>query len=243
MRILAVRPDHRPTTQFGAPLLPQIRYWFLLSLVVVLAVLAVGWDVTRDPLDTGEELAVDQYLSLHHVVWLNPVAETIAVVLSPVGAVLITALIAALVWWRRNLWWAVSFAGTVACGWLFVGIIKLVIARPRPAPWALADPLMPEINNASFPSGHTAFTTALMVGLVLLTATSVNRSVRARWWIVALAGAVFVAVVALSRVYMGVHYPSDVLCAIPTAVAGCCFATGLWNTVVARWHGKERVKD
>lgn len=243
MRILAQRPTPQRVRGSGAPALPQLRYWFLISLVVVLVVIAVGWDITNDPLDTGEELAVDQYLSLHHVTWLNPVAETIAVVLSPVGAVIITAVIAALVWWRRNLWWAVSFGGTVACGWLFVGIIKLVIARPRPAPWSLADPLMPEINNASFPSGHTAFITALMVGLVLLTVTSARHSLRKKWWIVALAGAVFVTLVAVSRIYMGVHYPADVICAVPTALAGCCFATGVWNTVVTRKRGRQLTEE
>lgn len=243
MRLLAVRPAHSAAKPTGVPLLPQLRYWFLISLLIVGAVMTAGWHLTHDPEDTRDGLAVDQYLSLHHVTWLNPVAETIAVALSPVGAVVITALIAALVWWRRNLWWAVSFAGTVACGWLFVGIIKLVIARPRPAPWSLADPLMPEVNNASFPSGHTAFTTALMVGLVLLTVTAAHRSVRSKWWLVAIAGAVFVAVVAVSRVYMGVHYPADVICAVPTALAGCCFATGLWNTVVAKRHSHELTKE
>lgn len=217
------------------PVWPQLRHWYLIAPLVVLAVVAVGYWVTHDAADTAQELAVDQYLSLHHLPWLNPVALTIAVGLAPPAAVAITAVIGALVGWRRrNPWWGIGFALTVGCGWLFVGIVKLVIARPRPEPWTLADPLMPEINNASFPSGHTAFATALAVGLTLLAATSVRPRLRAAWPLVAALGAVAVVLVAASRIYMGVHYPSDVICAVPTALAGCCFATGAWNTVARR---------
>lgn len=220
------------------PVWPQLRRWYVFSPLVVLAVIAVGYWVTHNAADAAQELAVDQYLSLHHLAWLTPVAVTIAVGLAPPAAVALTVAISVLVWWRRrNPWWGLSFGATVGCGWLFVGIVKLVIARPRPEPWTLADPLMPEINNASFPSGHTAFATALAVGLTLLVATSVHRRVRSTWPLVAALGAVAVVLVAASRIYMGVHYPSDVVCAMPTALAGCCFATGGWNTVVRKLPG------
>lgn len=230
MSVVAVEQARR--TARVLPELPQLGHWLMVPLMILLAVVAVGYDVTHDALDTAQELAVDQYVSLHHVTWLNPVATTIAVVLSPPGAVIITVAIAALVWRRRGAWWALAFGGTVMCGWLFAGLIKLAVARPRPAPWTLADPLMPEINNASFPSGHTTFTTALVVGLVMLVATSARSEIRSRWLVAAVLGAGLVVLVAVSRIYMGVHYPSDALCAVPVALAGCCFATGMWNNVI-----------
>ena len=143
-------PESNPASR---PVWPQLRHWYLIAPLVVLVVIAVGYWVMHDAADTAQELAVDQYLSLHHLAWLNPVALTIA------------------------------------------------------------------------------------VGLTLLAATSVHPRLRAAWPLVAALGAVAVVLVAASRIYMGVHYPSDVVCAVPTALAGCCFATGVWNTVVRRLPG------
>jgi undecaprenyl-diphosphatase len=82
---------------------------------------------------------------------------------------------------------------------LVVSLLKDAAARPRPP---LADPAIHAIgsvpDSTSFPSGHsaTAFATAVAVGLLCP---------RLRLPLLALA-----AVVALSRVYLGVHYWSDV---------------------------------
>jgi len=79
--------------------------------------------------------------------------------------------------------------------------VKLLFGRPRPVVFT---PLVHE-TSASFPSGHATVTAALTVAVCL-----VLWQTRARWAAVA-CGAAFVLLVSFTRVYLGVHYPSDLL--------------------------------
>jgi len=95
--------------------------------------------------------------------------------------------------------------------------LKDVFDRARPA---VADPavhpLVATPDSASMPSGHasTAFAAAVAVGLV---------HPRLRWPLVGLA-----SLIALSRVWLGVHYPTDVLAG---AALGTAVAISLWLIV------------
>ncbi len=92
---------------------------------------------------------------------------------------------------------------TAACVWtadLLAFALKAAVARPRPVSSVPeADPLLSRSVGSSFPSGHaaTSFAGALFLCLV---------APRAVPYLLALAAAV-----AYSRIYVGVHYPGDVL--------------------------------
>ena len=79
---------------------------------------------------------------------------------------------------------------------VITSVIKVLADRPRPAAGAGLDP--------SFPSGHTAYVTAVLGLMVVLLAQ------RQRWGLAAAAGLVVVAM-GPSRVLLGVHWLSDVL--------------------------------
>ncbi|MBP7837371.1 phosphatase PAP2 family protein [Candidatus Saccharibacteria bacterium] len=104
----------------------------------------------------------------------------------------------------------VTIGGSAALNIIF----KLIFARPRPTP-ALA--LIVE-DGFSFPSGHAMAAAVLAVIVILLIRHS-------RWRIAVSCAAVgYMIIVGISRIYLGVHYPSDIL-------AGFCVSIA-WAVVV-----------
>lgn len=118
---------------------------------------------------------------------------------------------------RAAFFFAVSFTGA----WALDIVAKVVFHRVRPALWR--SPL-PE-SDYSFPSGHAMLSMALAASLVLLAWPT-----RLRWpaLLCAVPGVIGVG---LSRLYLGVHFPSDIL-------AGWCAAL-IWVTGVywISWRG------
>lgn len=110
------------------------------------------------------------------------------------------ALIAILAWRRRMR--EGLFAGIAIVGSALLNVAtKQFFARERPALW---ESIAPE-TSYSFPSAH-AMGSATLAWVLLLLAW------RTRWrWPVTIGMAAFAVMVAFSRVYLGVHYPSDIL--------------------------------
>jgi undecaprenyl-diphosphatase len=116
-----------------------------------------------------------------------------------------TVLVLVLVFARR--WSSVGLVLlAVGFGTLFGSVVKLEVARPRPP---LANMLVPLPSGYSFPSGH-ALAGLELYGVLAFLAV---RELRSRWLrvLVVSAAALVVALIGLSRVYLGVHWPSDVL--------------------------------
>ncbi|QDH70476.1 phosphatase PAP2 family protein [Marilutibacter alkalisoli] len=103
--------------------------------------------------------------------------------------------------WRRRLREALFVAIASGGSALLNLTAKPLFARERPALW---ESIAPE-HNFSFPSGHAMGSMTLAWVLVLLAWPT-------RWrWPVLAAAAAFAILVGLSRPYLGVHYPSDIL--------------------------------
>ncbi|GAA5534045.1 phosphatase PAP2 family protein [Deinococcus aluminii] len=112
---------------------------------------------------------------------------------------------------RRTAFLVVAVGGAALLG----NLLKLVFHHPRPHLWA---GLVTE-SGASFPSGHATGTAAFAVAVTLL-------AWRTRWrWPVLLLAVTFMLLVGFSRVYLGVHYPSDVLAGWLTGLA---WVMGTW---------------
>lgn len=97
--------------------------------------------------------------------------------------------------WQRGMYIMVSVLTTG----IFVYIIKFAIAHPRPFEVLDATVLAPITGGTSFPSAHTALTTALAIATY-------------QWY--PRFGGVLVAfafLIGFSRIFVGVHYPFDVL--------------------------------
>ena len=86
---------------------------------------------------------------------------------------------------------------------------KMIFQRARPDLWVS---LAPE-PDYSFPSGHAMLSSAFTAMIVALIWRATKARPNAGIWRLASAviGVIFVAMVGLSRLYLGVHYPSDIL--------------------------------
>ena len=101
-------------------------------------------------------------------------------------------------------------------------IIKAIIQRPRPP---YADRLV-EIGGWSFPSGHSTTSMAVFLMLIYIVRTQVRSPFAKNLLTVILA--IPMICVGLSRIYLGVHYPSDVIggWSLGVAMAMSCIIFG-----------------
>jgi undecaprenyl-diphosphatase len=193
--------------------LPTLIGLVLAAFVAVEALLlGLGLLVTRG-LDHSAfsryELAVVRALAEHRTPFWNAVTHYGSVLGSTLSIIIMTAIGCLLLAWRGGgprlpAFLAVAVAGETG---LFL-IASWVIDRRRP-PVEHLDVAPP---TSSFPSGHTAATIALGVGLALaLARTHPRHRLRSLSWVVALA---FAAFVLFSRLYRGMHWPSDVAASI-----------------------------
>ncbi len=151
--------------------------------------------------------------------WLTQSIIDLTALGGPTVLVLVAALAAGLLIVQRHwLTLALVIGGTIS-GSIVVTLVKALVGRTRPT---VTDHLV-AAYNASFPSGHAANSACvyLTLALLLLQITE-HRAVR-RYGLGA--AVLLVTAIGCSRVYLGVHWPSDVL-------AGWTFG-GLW--AVAWW--------
>ncbi len=154
---------------------------------------------TPTPRDIRLFEAINQRYTHGVLDWLMP-----RITLLGLGGIQLPAV--AVVWWfhrdqpaGRTLWWTVLVAFLLSTA--VVHLIKRRVKRLRPVAHTEVRFLVPVTRHGSFPSGHTATTFALAALLA--------------WYFPLWAVPLFLlaAVIGYSRVYVGVHFVSDVLVA------------------------------
>lgn len=199
-------------------LIATVLYW---GPIAVLAVLA-------DEVPENDTLHLDaQVLQFIHGI-SSPWLDTLMIQLTDLGGFGVVSLalaggVAYLVTkrrWRDSILLLAGVGGAMALNL----VLKAHFQRARPEFW---QHLVTE-TSFSFPSGHATMSMALAACAVLLLW-------RTRWRLLALVlGSIYVLVVGLTRMYLGVHFPTDIL-------AGWC-ASLLWVLIVqailaGHWFG------
>lgn len=159
-----------------------------------------------------EQLVFDDAILLHAHGLAGPGLDGFFVLVSKLGYqgvialdVLVVLVLLGYRRWREATFAAVAFVGSAL---LNLGA-KQFFQRDRPTLW---ESISPE-DTFSFPSGHAMGSMTLAMVLVLL-------AWRTRWrWPATVLAALFVVLVGYSRVYLGVHYPSDILAGWMAATA------------------------
>ncbi len=200
----AIVPAAASELGYGARFLGKHGWRVLLAFVGILIPLA-GFATLVDELREGGGFFFDQpiQLALHQMV--TPGVDAFFVLMSKLGyqfgvVPIDVGLLGFLVWRRRyrdGLFFGLSIIGALILNLA----AKNYFGRVRPDLWTS---IAPEVSF-SFPSGHAMASVALGVAVMVLLWTT-----RWRWW--AIAGAsLFIVLVGVSRIYLGVHFPSDIL--------------------------------
>lgn len=188
-----------------------------LILVVYIAVLA-GVVGLADAVSEGE-LALDQAAMTQVQGWHSDSATRLFTIVTEFGGVigvgLMTIIAAGSHWLTRHRKAALMVIISVLGALIINLTLKGIFQRERPDFW---DHFVQE-SGYSFPSGHAMASAALAISLIFLLWRT-----KARWWVFA-GGATYMTLVGVSRMYLGVHYPTDI-------IAGWCVSF-MWVSVVA----------
>lgn len=186
-------------------------------------------DMRRDVGVAAWDLRLAQWLHQHAFEPLTSFMLGLTHLHSLAGIAVLTTLFAALLWRRRERDWLLALLVVVPPGMLLNVALKYSYQRARPL---LDEPLL-TLATYSFPSGHTAAAT-MFYGV--LASYLVRKGARGSWrWASVAFAALMVVLVACSRMYLGVHYLTDVLAAMAEGVAW--LAIGL--TGVSTWRRRR----
>lgn len=175
------------------------------SVLALWAFAALADDVAEREWITQFDVALDDSLHAHSTRAGIRVARLLSDVGSPIAMTLLMIVVAIVLWVRRErillATWLAAFVG----GSVLDQALKFFFRRPRPT----FDTPIITARGFSFPSGH-AMGSLIGFGLVAYLLTRAARSSALRASIVA-AAVVLVAAIGVSRLYLGVHFFSDVI--------------------------------
>ena len=162
----------------------------------------------------------------------NPVLDLLMVVFTDLALPYVLALLVIPLWWRGHREQAFDLLVLLAVVIVITEVLKYVFDRARPCD------VLPNVNlltpnacalegDPAFPSGHTSriFAAAAFLAVYFR-------------WPVKVSGAFFAIMAGISRVYLGVHWPSDVL-------AGAALGIGLallFVLVARKWTWYRRLR-
>ncbi len=221
--------SHSPLSFLKHLLITHWRSLLLLSIGVYL------------PLQVFEILAVKVWHNAGSFSWDVPILDLIhstaqpqldilAVTLTKFGSVwtvlpIFSAIALILLWGKQ--WRSLAYLLTTGLGSVIINrTLKELIHRVRPHLW---ESKSPEFYYA-FPSGHAMTTMTLVVVMLILTKGHPWR------WLFLLLGSLYILVIAWTRLYLGVHFPSDIIAGWMLALAW-----GIGVSLIIRPHIKNTI--
>lgn len=198
---------------------------FLVAGLVVAALGVVAFLTLASHVKSGTTQSFDdaviRWMGAHHTHSLDAVMLEVTALGTGTVVLMIVAVAALFLVLTSHKYSAALLLASTAGGIVLNGLLKIGFDRPRPAIF------LPQVQtvSSSFPSGH-AMSAAIVYTTVAYLAARLHKRRWARWLVMS-AAFVVIAMISISRLYLGVHYPSDVVAglAIGLAWAGFCMAT------------------
>jgi undecaprenyl-diphosphatase len=198
---------------------------FLVGGLIVALVGTVLFVTVASRVRSGSTQAFDEsvirWFAAHHTRSLDDAMVEITALGTAIVVTTIVAVAALFLVLTEQKYSAILLLASTFGGIILNGVLKLGFDRPRP------NILAPVVHAASssFPSGH-AMSAAVVYGTVAYLAARLDRRTWVRW-LVMMVALIVIALISLSRLYLGVHYPSDVFAGIVVGLAwaGFCMAT------------------
>jgi undecaprenyl-diphosphatase len=165
--------------------------------------------------------SVIRWMGAHHSPALDAVMLEITALGTGTVVMMVVAVAALFLFLTQHRYSAILLLASTLGGIVLNGVLKLGFNRPRPS---LFVPAVHAVSS-SFPSGH-AMSAAIVYPTVAYLAARLHKRQWARWLIM-IAALILIVLISASRLYLGVHYLSDVIAgvAVGLAWAGFCMAT------------------
>lgn len=203
-----------------------LRIWFfaVVALMSIFAFVIVFDEIQESARESADAVhlldrRILEDVAAHRSEALNQVMTDITALGSFSVTALLTSLFLFALWQSRNFTGLAHLLVLQAGTLVWPRLLKAIIDRPRPS----FVPQLARVVDSSFPSGHSFNATALYLSLAFFLGLRF-RSLRSEAAFVSLA-LLIIGLVASSRIYLGVHYPTDVF-------AGLC-AGAAWALIVA----------
>lgn len=179
------------------------RIWWYLALFSFIFFVLTGLGIYVGQFDTFDAAVID-FVQGYESKLLTATLLTFTYIGSFLGTIIIYFILFYLFWrfnWRAE---AILLTGVVLSTPIINLILKELMQRPRPEFFHLI-----EVKGYSFPSGHTMSAVSLY-GIVLILVWFKLRNIGERIFLTVVISFIIIAI-ALSRIYLGVHYPSDII--------------------------------
>jgi membrane-associated phospholipid phosphatase len=234
-RRAAIDVGSRAATAWRSPAQRRLMIALASAFLAALAFAHIAEDyLTNDPLARWD-VSFARWLALERSDLGTEFFRVITFLGSPASALAVAAVVCAVLYRRRLLVQAALLPLVLAGAELLNLALKLAFHRPRP------EVAFVTIDTYSFPSGH-AMVSSAAYGALAYVAWPYLRSSRQRVLLV-LGTSIFVGLICFSRLYLGVHYLSDVLAGAAGGVFWLSVSVAvmtMWGERLASWFAGTR---
>ena len=180
----------------------------------------------------GFDVAVLRYIEAHQTPFLDGAAIEITFLGTGLIVLMLVCVSGMFLWLTKHKHSALLLMVATVGGILLNGLLKMGFDRPRPQVFAWGQHTV----SSSFPSGHAMSAATVYMTIAYLAARLQRR--RLSRVLTLVAALVIITLIAVSRLYLGVHYPTDVAAGVLMGLAWAAFCMAMLEATLL--YGRRR---